>query len=398
MKARTKLQEARHARGWTQADLIDALTAAAERLGVASPTRASLKTLVSMYENGRRSVRRDHRPLFREAYQATDAELGFPSHVEETEPRDPSSAPSPRSKLPAPVSTEMLGYLASVLRQHAQAEPLVGPRFLVAPVQSQMPLIEQMCQESHGLLRADVLRVGTRYAEFLGWLYQDTGRTDEAVRWTRTAMDYAQELGDPMLIAYILQRRGNIATEAGHAGHGAGLATAALRHATSLSPRVHAVVLRQLANSKARLGERSETARAIEHAMAATDEGDDSDPLAGYCSPAYIEMEGADCALHLDRPDEAVPTFHKSLSHWPAVQERDRGLCLARLATANAALEDVEGAYEAARQALDIAERTGSARIRAELSRLRQRLAPWRKLVEISELNAALDRMDGADL
>jgi hypothetical protein len=82
--------------------------------------------------------------------------------------------------------------------------------------------------------------------------------------------------------------------------------------------------------------------------------------------------------------------------HWPAVQERDRGLCLARLATADATLGDVEGSYAAAQQALGIAERTGSARIRDELFRLRPRLAPWRKLVEISELNRALDGLDRA--
>lgn len=40
---------------------------------------------------------------------------------------------------------------------------------------------------------------------------------------------------------YLFQRRTNIATEAGHAGHGAGLASASLPCAAQLSPRVHAV-------------------------------------------------------------------------------------------------------------------------------------------------------------
>ncbi|MFB6830686.1 hypothetical protein [Streptomyces hydrogenans] len=393
MGAKSRLQQARLDMGWTQGELIDALMAAAQRLGAQSPASTSWKTLISMYENGRRPVSPDHRPLFREVYEATDEELGFASTSTSVATAQSMLLPTPTaavSRTPMPVNPEMLGYLTSVLQQHAQAEPFVGPQFLLAPVSSQMPLIEQMCREAYGPLRQEVLRVGARYAEFLGWLHQDTGRTDDAMRWTRLAMEYAQELGDPMVIAYMLQRRSNIATEAGHAGHGAGLALAALRYASELSPRVHAVVLRQLANSKASLGEAAESERAIEQALVAADRGDDDD-LAFYCTVSYIEMEAANCQVRLERPEQAVVTYEKSLRHWPAVQERDRGLCLARLATANAILEDVDGAHRAAEQALGIAQRTGSTRILGELYRLQPRLARWRKLVEVSELNRELD-------
>lgn len=72
--------------------------------------------------------------------------------------------------------------------------------------------------------------------------------------------------------------------------------------------------------------------RAIGQALAAAARGDDADPTAGYCSVAYIEMEAANCDVLLERPDQAVEIYWESLSRWPAVQERDRGLCLARLA------------------------------------------------------------------
>lgn len=399
MKSKSRLQAARIRRGWTQGDLVDALVSAAQRLGVEAPSPTSWKTLISMYENGRRPVSTDHQPLFREAYQTTNEDLGFPEPAILLGVRAPHPpAPPLRTKIPVPISPEMLRYLTSLLDQHAQAEPLVGPQFLVAPVQSQMPLIEQMCRDAYGPLREGVLRISARYAEFLGWLYQDTGYSDEAMRWTGTAMEYAQELGDPTLIAYLFQRRSNIATEAGHAGHGAGLAGAALRYAAQLSPRVHAVVLRQLANSKAGLGEETETDRAIGQALAAASRGDDADPIAGYCSVAYIEMEAANCNVVLKRPGQAVDIYQESLSHWPAVQERDRGLCLARLATANALLEDVEGSHHAAEEALAIAQRTGSARILNELFRLQPRLARWQRLVEVSEFNRELDTMRSAAL
>lgn len=142
MKSRSSLQAARQRRGWTQGELVDALIAAAERLGVETPSPASWKTLVSMYENGRRAVSLEHQPLFREAYEATDEELGFPATGLLLDGHAPPPAQDLRSKLPVAVNTQVLRYLTSVLQQHAQAEPLVGPQFLVAPVQSQMPLIE----------------------------------------------------------------------------------------------------------------------------------------------------------------------------------------------------------------------------------------------------------------
>jgi hypothetical protein len=107
-------------------------------------------------------------------------------------------------------------------------------------------------------------------------------------------------------------------------------------------------------------------------------------------------MEAANCAVQLRRPEDAVPTFRASLEHWPAVQERDRGLCLARLATAHALEEDVESAYECAQEAVNVVLTTGSARVLAELLRLHGHLGRWGKLVEIAELGKTLEELRGA--
>jgi transcriptional regulator with XRE-family HTH domain/tetratricopeptide (TPR) repeat protein len=399
MQTPNRLRQLRRNAGWTQADLIDALITTANRLGLPSPTPSSWKTLISMYENGRRPMGTDHRKLFRETYQVTDEELGLSTALAHpTEPvGDAVAAPATWSTPTlapalAPPSRITLDYLTSVLQQHVQAEPFLGPQLLLAPVSSHMSHVERLCGEADGPLRRDVLRLGARYGEFLGWLHQDAGHPTAAMHWTGQAMLYAQELGDPALTAYLLQRRGNIATEAGYPGHGAGLALAALRHASALSPRLHAVVLRQLAKSKAALGDAHETKRALEAAFAAADHEDES-VLAGYCTTAYIEMEAANCQVLLGQPEQAVATYESGLRHWPTAQERDRGLCLARLATAHAIVEDVEGAHQAAAQALVVARSTGSARILAELHQLQPRLARWRKLVEVSELNRELNLM-----
>ncbi|MET7715280.1 hypothetical protein [Streptomyces sp. NPDC005407] len=369
---------------------------AALRLGIELPALSSLKTQVSMFENGRRDPGPDYQSVFCEVYEATRVDLGFVLQTAPSQFDALPTLPSPRVSSPK-ANTEILSYLQSVFVQHAQAEPLVGPRFLVPAVQSQVPLIEELCKEASGPLRDDVIRVGARYSEFLGWLHQDTGDSQAAMLWTNRALEYASELDDPVLSAYVFQRRSNIAAEAGQAGYAVGLANAALRHAERLPSQVQAVALRARANSQALLGQADDCARALDEArsLAAGPGGDEGD-LAMYCSVSYIDMEAANCALHLQRPEDAVKTLEASLTRWPAEQQRDRGLCLARLATAYAQLEDVEGAYNAASQAVAIAQTTGSARILAELVRLQSHLVPWQKLVEIAELNRLLGTMKGS--
>ncbi len=146
------------------------------------------------------------------------------------------------------------------------------------------------------------------------------------------------------------------------------------------------------------LGEADACARSLEEARQAAQHGaDEDDPYAPYCTVSYIDMEAANCDIRLNQPEEAVHTLETSLTHWPSQQQRDRGLCLSRLSTAHALLGDVEDAYQTAHQAVSIAQTTGSARILAELGNLQSHLTPWRKLVEIAELNKTLDSMRGPE-
>ncbi|MGG8409366.1 hypothetical protein ACM614_23605 [Streptomyces sp. 12297] len=188
---------------------MDAMEDAAPRLSIALPARASLKTQISMFENGRRDPGAEYQTLFCEVYQATRMELGL---AIETAPSQLESLPSlPAPRLGSPKATPAaIAYVKAVFVQHVQAEPLVGPRFLVPAVQSQMPLIEELCKEARGPLRDDVVRVGARYSELLGWLHQDTGDSQSAMLWTNRALDYASELDDPALSSYVFQRRSNM--------------------------------------------------------------------------------------------------------------------------------------------------------------------------------------------
>lgn len=284
------LKQARHSAGWSQEQVIVRVEALGRAMGIALPARSSLRTLLSAFENGHRRVPEQYWPVFRELYRATDAELGFQQEAKVLPFPVVPELQAADTERPTP---EILTYLANVRAEHAKADALLGPRYLIPPVQSQLPLIDRLCQAARGPERQAIVFIAARFAEFCGWLYQDSGHSDSALYWTNHALDYAYELGNTQLTAYILHRKSNIVTEAGSPGHGLGLANAALKVSGSLSPQIRAVALRQQARTHALLSEPSQFRRAIDEALicASQEDSDSIDNPARYCTPSYVEME-----------------------------------------------------------------------------------------------------------
>lgn len=373
-RAISSLKNARLQQGWSQEQAIVRFESISRAMSIHTPARTSLRTLFSMFENEHRPVPKQYQRVFRELYRCTDSELGF-SPAAVTLPVPPSlSLP-----LPDQASSEILDYLTNVFDQHLKADALVGPRYLVPVVQSQMTLIDHLCSTTRGSDRQGILRVATRYAEFCGWLYQDSGDSEAAVFWTDHALDYAQELNDPQNIAYSMMRKSNIVTEAGQPGHGLGLANAALNAFDVLTPQTRAVCFRQRANAYALLGEQRNFEATAEDALENAAAGaalDAADDRAIYCTPSYVSMEVGMSWVLLRQPTAAIQVFERGLSSWPAgSQTRDRGLCLARLALATAISDNTERSCQVATEALTIARSTGSARIRKQLVALHDELA-----------------------
>ncbi|GAA1683297.1 hypothetical protein GCM10009733_094770 [Nonomuraea maheshkhaliensis] len=386
------LKQARKQHGWSQEQAIVRFEKIGHALKIDIPSRASLRTLFSMYENNRREVPETYRQIFCELYRASESDLGLTSAASMTA----TPLPALPQAMPGSPSPEVIIYLSNVLAEHTRADSLIGPLYLAPTVQTQLQLIDRLVQATRGPDRRQMLEVAAQFAEFCGWLYQDSGDSDCAMGWTNRALDYAQELADPQVVAYILMRKSNIATEAGHPGQGLGLANAALKTAPNLSPRLRAVSLRQLANAHALLGEPREFESAIDRAIQDATEGlaQLATDKARYCTPSYVQMEAGMSYVLLGNPGAALSIFERSLTQWPeAAQTRDQGLCLARLATAAAAQGEIERAVEAGSEALTIAQRTGSARIRTQLEALHDHLTPVAKLPLVRDLTKHLAQL-----
>ncbi|HEV7656399.1 MAG TPA: hypothetical protein VGP36_16925 [Mycobacteriales bacterium] len=268
------------------------------------------------------------------------------------------------------VDPQLPATLLDLLTQYARTDNLLGPRSLLTAVPSQFALIERLWMVARGQVRDDLLAVGARYAEFAGWLHQDAGNPSSATDWNRQALELAHGAGSPLLVSYVLMRQSNQAGGVGDVVRTRALADAALRLAPH--PLLRALALRQVARAHALEGDAAGCERALDAARAeVVDPGDDEvRSLAGYCTPAYIEMEAADCWLLLGRPQRAVPILEAALPGWPVDYRRDQGVHLARLASAYAGCDEVDRAREAAFEAAAMAEQTGSARVSDELTRL----------------------------
>jgi tetratricopeptide (TPR) repeat protein len=261
--------------------------------------------------------------------------------------------------------------LLATLDLYSNTDNLAGPRSLVNIVPEQLRFIENLLSNTRDKDRKQLLQVGARYAEFAGWVYQDTGALNSAMQMSCVALDYAQEVDDEMLISYILMRRSNIATDAKRPELALKLADASLDKAAHLPPRYCAVALRQRAHVFAQLDQSDDCANTLELAFKSAGRSVDSEKdLAQYCTPEYVEMEAAHCWIELGQADKAISTLRHSLVGWKPEFRRDLGLCLARLAVAHASSGQIENALIVADRSLEIVRDTKSFRTEDQLARI----------------------------
>jgi tetratricopeptide (TPR) repeat protein len=238
---------------------------------------------------------------------------------------------------------------------------------LLGTVHQQLAIIDELRRNSRGPLRGELLAAQARWAEFAGWLCDDMGDLVAGGVWADRAMEMAQESDDPMWVGYILARKAQRAGRTGDADRTVGLGQAA-RRVAELPPLARAFAHLQEASGHALAGETHdcEAALAAAHNLVAgnTDTANSgAAELGGFCTTSYVQLHEAECWLTQGRPDQAISTLEAALDTWPTSMERDRGLCLTRLASAHLAGDqpDLDQAGLAAQQALRVGITAGSA-------------------------------------
>jgi hypothetical protein len=232
------------------------------------------------------------------------------------------------------------------------------------------------------------LQVGARYAEFASWLNQDSGNARACTHWADRAMEWAQEAGNSLLVSYVLVRKSDQAAATRDVPRTIGLAQTALQHRRRLTSRGRAVAWQQVAVGHALAGDEIACQRALDTAaqLAERSQQEGDEGPGRYCTPAYVEIQRAATWIELGRPERAITLFEDSLARLPSVHRRDRGVYLARLASAYALSGSPDVSVRKGWEALTVAQATGSRRITTELGQLRTRLAPWESTAKVGQL------------
>ncbi|WP_327307053.1 Twin-arginine translocation pathway signal [Streptomyces sp. NBC_01298] len=317
------------------------------------------------------------------------------AHPEEAVNRRTFVSVTAAALMPGPVATQyvdpaLIDYFQQQLEGHYRADMFLGPHDLVGTVSAQFQLIDKLVRSARGETRRGLLRVGAAYAALVGWLYQDAGDLGAAAFWRGVTQEIAARARDPHLVGYSLVNLAQVRTDLGD-GYGVIDLCSAVLDGERVVPKVRVMAMQQQAHGASLTGDRAAVDRLIDTAGGLISRVDDDLPWGNACrrTPGYLEVQRATCYGRLGLGREAASLWSQVLDAVPATARRDRGVYLARHATAAAVAREPEQALEIARAAVEIATETRSARMLRELHSLEREMRPWhdapvgRDLVEV---------------
>jgi transcriptional regulator with XRE-family HTH domain len=215
----------------------------------------------------------------------------------------------------------------------------------------------------------EMLILASRFAEFAGWMVQEMGDDQAAIRWTDYATQLATNGGDHQLNAYQYVRRADVALYRHDAIETVALAQRA--QSERGSPRVHALAAQREAQGHAIAGDYDACCRALELATRHLDKSDPASsdaPILGTSTIADPVAVARGWCLHdLGRSAEATAILTTELERIPQQAQRARARYGVRLAFALASVHEIERSCAVLQPLLAILRQIDSATIRTDL-------------------------------
>jgi tetratricopeptide (TPR) repeat protein len=282
-------------------------------------------------------------------------------------------------------------HLRNIRRVFVESDNLLGPTQIIPAVQGYIRLIQRLRSGRQGADRRALLHLQAEFAEFAGWLHQDSGDFRHAQYWLDRALELAHAVEDREMAVYVMARKSQLAGDMHDAVSAVDLADAAATMAVP-GTRLQATARTYEAYGHALGGGSAASLRALDEAREVADKLEDGpeSAWATWLDSAYVDVQRARCLSVLGKHEHAAAVFQQAIRDLPPSYRRDRGVYLAREALAHAGAHDPEHAAAAGLQALAIAEETGSGRIIYELARLDDDLTRWAKVTAVLEFREAL--------
>lgn len=281
------------------------------------------------------------------------------------------SARSARASTTVPLDTFRVMFDHS--RQLGQS---MSPAAVLPALVAHTHTLRELARHAPPNQRSAILLLAARYAEFAGWMAQESGNDHAALWWTDRAVEMAEAGGDREMATYALVRRALVTFYQGDAQHTIELARQA-QNAQS-SSRVRGLAAQREAQGHALAGDYDNCMRSLDRAqtLLAAAANESTTPSLGstnVCDPAAMAQGWS---LHdLGRPREAASVLDREVARIPRHALRSRARYGVRQALAYAASGEVEHACTLTERVLDLVDAVDSATITIELRRLARTLA-----------------------
>lgn len=364
----TSLQAVRRQLDYTGAQVIDLLARRADALNLPIANKASLKTKLSRWENGKEQPSQIYRRLFREVYGRTNAELGFPDEPEE----DPEAAEL-RSRLAMARSVDLETVV--VFRHQVDHARHIDRRFgaltQLDTLRTQIDQVQQLLAYRAGPQRPALARALVEASTLAGWQALDRAALGQAWTHYERAKTAARETESPALLAHATAEQAFVLIDLDETT----AAVDQLAYARTITnggttPLLGAWLAAAHGETLAAVGHADHARRAFDTASGLLP-ADPIDPALPFLflADSHLARWRGNALARVGAPD-AIDQLTDALDRLPADFVRARTGLLVDLAYAHAAAGDRDAALTYAQQARRLAAQIKSDRQQRRLNRL----------------------------
>ncbi|MFI0983192.1 helix-turn-helix domain-containing protein [Streptomyces sp. NPDC021093] len=271
-----------------------------------------------------------------------------------------------------PADGPLLDIHLALLAQYRRLGQSASPAAVLPALTEQTRALRRLAAASGPRTARELLALSARFAEFAGWMAQESGDRTAALRWTDHAVELADAAGDFDLASYALVRRGLVAYYRGDAAGTVALARQA--HSGRAPARVRGLAAQREAQGHALAGDHGACMRSLDRArelLSRGGAGDTSAPVLGTTHLTDpVSMITGWSLLDLGRPREAAEALARELSRVPAGARRTLARYGTRQALAHALAGDLDQACALTADLLRTVRAVDSATVALDLRRL----------------------------
>lgn len=270
-----------------------------------------------------------------------------------------------------------------------------SPVLVLEPLVAQVRTVHALAGETPEPTRSRLLLLAARIAEYTGWMSQEAGDEQAALRWTNCASELASAGGDQEIASYAFVRKAGLALYRQDS-----ISTIELAQRAQLNdrvgPRTLALAARREAQGHALTGDRDSYERALDRAITLIDSAGRETrayPVLGSTAPDPIELANGWSLCDLGRPREAAAVLDRALTRLPTSARRSRARFGVRRSLAHAMSGEVDQSCLTLADVLDDVAQVDSATVRMDLRQLASTLGRWHTHRAVREIHPELRRV-----